>query len=41
MEYDSYGELISSNPSFRLPIGYAGGINDTDTKLVHFRNAGL
>ncbi len=37
MEYDSYGELISdSNPSFRLPIGYAGGISDTDTKLVHF-----
>lgn len=37
MEYDSYGKLISdSNPLFRLAIGYAGGISDPDTKLVHF-----
>ena len=37
MEYDSYGKLISdSNPAFLLPVGYAGGIADPDTKLVHF-----
>ena len=30
MEYDSYGFLHSvSNPSFDLPIGFAGGIPDT------------
>ena len=37
MEYNSYGKLISdSNPAFRLPIGYAGGISDPATGLVHF-----
>ena|GEM_PF-578160 len=37
MEYDSFGNLISdSDPAFRLPIGYAGGISDPDTGLVHF-----
>jgi RHS repeat-associated protein len=37
MEYNSYGKLISdSNPDFQLPVGYAGGITDPDTKLVHF-----
>ena len=36
MEYDSYGFLQSdSNPSFDLPIGFAGGITDT-TGLVRF-----
>lgn len=37
VKYDSYGKLISdSNPNFPLPVGYAGGISDPDTKLVHF-----
>jgi RHS repeat-associated protein len=37
MEYDSFGKLLSdSNPDFKLPIGFAGGINDPDTELVHF-----
>ncbi|MGI5921379.1 MAG: S-layer homology domain-containing protein [Syntrophomonadaceae bacterium] len=37
IEYDSFGKLISdSNLDFKLPIGYAGGIADQDTKLVHF-----
>jgi RHS repeat-associated protein len=37
MEYDSFGKLISdSKPDFRLPIGFAGGISDPDTGLVHF-----
>ena len=36
MEYDSYGFLNSdSDPSFELPIGFAGGIPDT-TGLVRF-----
>lgn len=37
MNYDSFGKLISdSNPAFKLPIGFAGGITDPDTQLVHF-----
>jgi len=37
MEYNSYGKLISdSNPAFRLPVGYAGGISDPAANLVHF-----
>ncbi|HPZ42770.1 MAG TPA: S-layer homology domain-containing protein [Bacillota bacterium] len=37
MEYDSYGNLTyDSNPAFKLAIGYAGGIADPDTGLVHF-----
>ncbi|WP_261301758.1 S-layer homology domain-containing protein [Paenibacillus andongensis] len=36
-QFDSFGVLLSdSNPAFFLPIGYAGGIADPDTKLVHF-----
>ncbi|MDD4238162.1 MAG: hypothetical protein PHT62_06365 [Desulfotomaculaceae bacterium] len=37
IEYDSYGNLTyDSNPGFQLPVGYAGGIADPDTGLVHF-----
>lgn len=37
LEYDSFGKLLSdSNPSFYLPIGFAGGLADPDTRLVHF-----
>lgn len=37
MEYDSYGVLkTDSKPDFKLPIGFAGGIADSDTKMVHF-----
>jgi RHS repeat-associated protein len=37
MEYDSFGKLLSdSNPDLQLPIGYAGGIADPETGLVHF-----
>ncbi len=36
-EYDAYGNLISdSQPSFDLPIGYAGGLEDRVTGLVRF-----
>ena len=35
--YDSYGNIISdTNPSFKVPFGFAGGLYDADTKLVHF-----
>jgi RHS repeat-associated protein len=39
LDYDSFGRLIGvsgSNPAFELPIGYAGGIEDSVTGLVHF-----
>ena len=35
--YDSYGNIISdTNPDFKVPFGFAGGLYDSDTKLVHF-----
>ena len=37
IEYDSFGKRVSdSHPGFALPIGFAGGIEDTATGLVHF-----
>jgi RHS repeat-associated protein len=37
MTYDSYGKPLSdSNPSFGLAVGYAGGLADAATGLVHF-----
>ena len=37
LEYDAFGAVLSdSNPSFDLPIGYAGGIADPATGLVRF-----
>ncbi len=37
IEYDSWGVKISdTNPSFDLPIGFAGGIPDDATGLVRF-----
>lgn len=37
MEYDSFGmATFDSNPAFELPVGFAGGINDTKTGLVRF-----
>jgi RHS repeat-associated protein len=36
-EYDTFGNLISdSAPTFDLPIGYAGGLEDRVTGLVRF-----
>jgi RHS repeat-associated protein len=35
--YDSFGNVISdSNPAFRLPFGFAGGLADADTGLTKF-----
>jgi len=37
LEYNSFGNLASdSNTAFYLPIGFAGGIEDTDTGFVRF-----
>ena len=37
LEYDSFGIRINdSNPGFDLPIGFAGGLEDTTTGLVRF-----
>jgi len=35
--YDTYGNILSdSNPSFKVPFGFAGGLYDTDTQLTRF-----
>ena len=35
--YDSFGNvLLDSNPSFKVPFGFAGGLYDSDTGLTHF-----
>jgi len=37
VDYDSFGNIINdSNPSFAIPFGFAGGLHDSDTKLVRF-----
>ena len=37
IEYDSYGNILSdSNPDFKVPFGFAGGLYDSDTKLTRF-----
>ena len=35
--YDSFGNITEdSNESFKIPLGFAGGLYDPDTKLTHF-----
>ena len=35
--YDTYGNiLLDTNKNFKVPFGFAGGLHDKDTKLVHF-----
>ena len=37
IDYDSFGNVIlDTDPSFRIPIGFAGGLYDPDTGLVRF-----
>ena len=37
LEHDSYGKFLTdSNPAFILPVGFAGGLLDSDTGFVHF-----
>jgi type VI secretion system secreted protein VgrG len=35
--YDTFGNIISdSNKTLKIPFGFAGGLYDPDTKLIHF-----
>ena len=35
--YDSFGIIIAdSNPTFKIPFGFVGGLYDHDTKLIRF-----
>ena len=35
--YDTYGNILQdTNPDFKIPFGFAGGLHDRDTNLVHF-----
>ncbi|QFR48818.1 DUF5011 domain-containing protein [Sulfurimonas lithotrophica] len=35
--YDTYGNILNdSNLNFKIPFGFAGGLSDRDTNLVHF-----
>jgi len=37
VDYDSFGNILSdSNPTFSVPLGFAGGLHDRDTGLVRF-----
>jgi RHS repeat-associated protein len=37
ISYDSFGVVLSdSNPGLAVPLGFAGGLADADTGLVHF-----
>lgn len=37
VDYDSFGNIITDTaPSFSVPLGFAGGLRDRDTNLVHF-----
>ena len=37
IDYDSFGNIINdSNPSFSVPLGFAGGLYDADTGLIRF-----
>ena len=35
--YDTFGNiLVDTNENFKVPFGFAGGLHDKDTNLVHF-----
>jgi RHS repeat-associated protein len=35
--YDTFGNILQdTNPNFQVPFGFAGGLYDQDTQLVHF-----
>jgi RHS repeat-associated protein len=37
INYDSFGNVINdTNPDLNIPLGFAGGLYDKDTKLVRF-----
>jgi len=37
IDYDTFGNILSdTNPGFKIPFGFAGGLHDRDTNLVRF-----
>jgi RHS repeat-associated protein len=37
IDYDSFGSIINdTNPTFKIPFGFAGGLHDKDTDLIKF-----
>ena len=37
VDYDSFGNIITdTNPTFNVMLGFAGGLTDPDTGLIHF-----
>jgi len=35
--YDTFGNILEdTNPNFKVPFGFAGGLYDSDTKLTRF-----
>ncbi len=37
IDYDSFGNMLNdTNPAFKVPFGFAGGLHDRDTGLVRF-----
>lgn len=37
IDYDSFGNILDdTNPSFKVPFGFAGGLHDRDTGLIRF-----
>ncbi len=37
LTYDSFGTIVAdSNPTFKIPFSFAGGLYDSDTKLTRF-----
>ncbi len=37
ISYDTFGNILTdSNPTFKVPFGFAGGLYDSDTKLTRF-----
>jgi RHS repeat-associated protein len=37
VDYDTFGNILSdSNPAFKVPFGFAGGLHDRDTGLIRF-----
>jgi RHS repeat-associated protein len=37
IDYDSFGNIITeTNPTMKIPFGFAGGLHDRDTGLVRF-----
>jgi len=36
IEYDEFGNIITETGTYSIPFGYAGGLQDRDTGLIHF-----